>query len=66
MPISPTLDSFPALFAKWSFICPGVFYFKLMAKETKIFFDHVINDGSKLLRSIRYPSIRPRYGNDND
>ncbi len=45
---------------------PVCFSFKLMAKETKIFFDHVINDGSKLLRSIRYPSIRPRYGNDND
>ena len=66
IPIPQVLDSFPTLFAKCSLVYPAIFYFKLMNKETKKFFDRVLMDGSKLLRSIRYPSIRPRYANDND
>lgn len=52
-PIPVVVAAIPALFAKSSLVWPAILNLILLNRERQKFFDSVIEEGSKLLRSLR-------------
>ena len=52
-PIPKTLATIPALFAKSSLVWPAILNLILLSRERKRFIDDLVEEGSKLLRSVK-------------